>query len=104
MDETRPLPYDPSYHQVQSFLDAASDDAEWLLTAPGEYQTAAVETTLYDGSKHQKSVLMEIPVRTNHTSDYKTIRLFMSAEDAVSIAKCLIETAMWMEMAERTGN
>lgn len=103
-DSIRPLPFDPSFEMVQGFLDAATDDTEWLMTSPGDYQSCAVETMLKDGSQFQQMIMFEIPVRINHTKDRKTIRLFIHPEDAEGMADTLSHTAKWLMASRRMGN
>lgn len=98
--EFRPIPGDTSREQVGAFIDASAA-REWILTASGEYTTAAVEAFTKDGANHQRLVLLEWPGRWNHTDDPVTVRLAISPEDALGLVEVLFHTARWMIAAEQ---
>lgn len=90
----RPLPDDPSAPMVQSMIDARSD--EWLLSAPGDYSTCAVETMRADGTDHQVLVAVEWPVRVNHSDEIRTVRLLIAPSDALGLARRIAHTVQWL--------
>lgn len=90
----RPLPEDPSGETIAAMFDARSQD--WILAAPGDYQTGAAEAFRADGSNLQRVVLLEWPGRRNHTDEGVTVRLMMAPEDALGLADVLAHTARWM--------
>ena len=90
----RPIEGDPGAPQVAAMFDARSQD--WIVTAAGDYHTAAVETMRVDGSGYQRVVVLEWPGRRNHSDELVTVRLMISPEDAAGLAKVLAHTAAWM--------
>lgn len=94
-DNFRPIPGDPGGVDVVAMFDARSDD--WILTAPGDYQTAAVEAMRSDGSDHQPCIILEWPGRRNHTDEHVTVRLMMSPGDALGLAEVLAHSASWLK-------
>lgn len=100
-DELRPLPFDPSREEVQSFVDMAVETGEWWLLNAGEYSSAAVETMKEDGSNFQRAVLVSFPVKRNKTHEEKQLYLLMHPDDAEGFAERLAETARWMKIARR---
>lgn len=99
--DLRPIPGDASAANVASMLDVR--DAEWLLTAPGDYETGAVETMKDDGTNWQRLVALEWPTRVNNSDELRTVRLLISPEDAIGLAEVLAHTAVWLEAAARLG-
>lgn len=100
-DSIRPVPSDPTGDQVLAMLDLRSQD--WLLSAPGDYQTGAVEAMRNDGTDYQRLVALEWPARPNHGTETTTVRLLISPEDALGLAEMLAHTARWLMAAERLG-
>ena len=95
----RPLPDDPDGPVVAAMFDAGAD---WLLTAQGDYQTAAAEAMRADGTDLQVVVILEWPTRRNHSDELVMVRLMMSPEDAWGLAGTLETTAEWL-MKQRGG-
>lgn len=79
-------------------LDLGSD--EWLLAAEGGYHTAAIETFKNDGSGYQRVIALEWPARVNHSDERRTVRLMVSADDALGLANVLTHTANWLRSIE----
>lgn len=96
-DRLRPVPTDPSAAEVGRFFDLRSE--AWLLTVPGDYQTAAVETWRADGANWQRLIALEWPARLNHDRTRTTVRLLISPEDAEGLAGVLRQTAAWLRAA-----
>lgn len=92
----QPIPGDPSAVQVAAMFDAGGD---WLVTAPGDYQTAAVQAMQRDGSHLQNVVILEWPTRRNHSDEHVMVRLIISPDDALGLAQVLAHTARWMKSA-----
>lgn len=90
----RPVPQDPDAPMIAEMFDLR--DEEWYCSAPGEYQTAAVETMKRDGSSWQRSVALEWPARINNSDETKIIRLLVSPEDAIGLADALATSAAWL--------
>lgn len=101
-DETtewlRPIDEDPSGETVARMF--ALGDAEWLLSAGGDYQTAGVEVFNRDGGNYNKLVALEWPSRVNRSDELRTVRLLIAPEDAVGLALVLISTARWLVAAD----
>lgn len=93
-DDLRPVPGDPSAAVVESMFDMR--DAEWLMTAGGDYRAAAAEVMLADGSNFDRAVILEWPARVNHSTEMRTVRLVMAAEDAIGLADVLAHAGGWL--------
>lgn len=94
----RPIEGDPASDQIMRMFDLGND--EWLLAAPGDYQTAAVETFKRDGSGYQRVIALEWPGRVNHSDEVRIVRLMVSADDALGLADVLTHTAKWLRSIE----
>lgn len=90
----KPVPDDPDAPTVETMFDAKSPD--WILTATGDYETAAAQAMSDDGSNMQNVVILQWPGRRNHTTEFLTVRLMMSPEDAVGLGEVLLHTGLWM--------
>lgn len=97
----RPLPDDPDRGVVARMFDARS--ADWVLTAPGDYQAAAAETMREDGTGWQQVVVLEWPGRRNHTTGQVRVRMMMDPEDALGLADVLAHSARWLLARGSTG-
>lgn len=97
----RPIPGDPSAAEITAMFDATSED--WLLTAPGDFVVAAVQTFLKDGSGFQEMVAVEWPVRRNHSQEDQVLRLMISPEDALGFAQTLVQSASWLIARDAMG-
>ncbi|MGH9249213.1 MAG: hypothetical protein ACRD0W_06840 [Acidimicrobiales bacterium] len=89
-----PIPGDPDAPTVSAMFDATSD--EWILTASGDYHSAAVQAMKHDGTDLQTCVILEWPGRVNHSTEHRTVRLMMSPDDAIGLADVLAHTARWL--------
>jgi hypothetical protein len=90
----RPIPGDPGAVHVEAMFDARAE--RWILASAGDYQSAAVQAIRADGTMLQNCVALEWPGRINHTDECVTVRLLMSPEDAVELAKVLQHSGLWM--------
>lgn len=91
----RPIPGDPSGPMVSEVFNARAKD--WILGAPGEHHTAAVEAyQLLVPAKPQHLVIVQWPGRRNHTKDLVTVRMMMGGEDAVSLGESLLHSGRWI--------
>lgn len=91
----KPVPGDPSATEIGEMFDARSPD--WILTAEGEYQTAAAQAMKEDGTDLQNVLILEWPGRRNHTTELVTVRLMMSPDDAIGLGETLLFTGRWMK-------
>jgi hypothetical protein len=94
----RPIEGDPSAPMVEAMFDARSGD--WILTAEGDYQSAAVEVLKADGSAVRKAVILEWPGRRNHSDELVTVRLMMAPDDAIGLADILVQSGRWLKAME----
>jgi hypothetical protein len=94
----RPIPGDPAEAQVVAAFDLR--DEAWLLSAPGDYEAAAVEVFKQDGSNYQRLVAVQWPARLNNGTERVTVRLLIAPEDAEGLAGVLQHTARWLKAAE----
>ena len=92
----RPIPEDPSAAIAQGMIDV---DQSWLLSAPGEYDSFAVEAMTSDGGSYQRTIALRWPARINKTGEAVTLRLLIAPEDALGLADVLIHTATWLAAA-----
>ena len=93
MSDPRPIPLDPSRDIVESMIEA---DQSWLLSAPGDYESFAVETMTRDGGSYQRGIAIRWPARINKTDEQVTLRLIIAPEDAVGLAEVLTHRARWL--------
>lgn len=100
MGELRPLPGDSSRLEAVGMIQTGDD---WVLLAPGEFMTAAVESMKNDGTGWQRLVALTLPGRYNHTDTMVTVRLLMRPEDALGIVQAVAHTAMWLQADELLG-
>lgn len=95
MSGPRPIPGDPGAIDVWAIVNV--DPGEWLLATAGHYAASAVETMANDGSGWQRCVAVIVPARRNHSTETETVRLMISAEDAVGLAAVMAHAALWLE-------
>jgi hypothetical protein len=91
----RPLPQDPDGDVIEAMVDLNGE--EWLMTAAGDYQTAAVEGFKNDGSGFTRLVVVEWPGRLNKSDEERTVRLAMAPEDALGLAQVLTHSARFLQ-------
>lgn len=94
----RAIPNDPAARVVGAMFDARSGD--WVVTAQGDYQAAAVETMRADGSGYQRVIALEWPGRRNHSDELVTVRLMVHPDDALGLAEVLAHAARWLLSTE----
>lgn len=97
MADPRPIPIDPSREQVMEMIEV---DQSWLMATDGEYSTFAVEMLRNDGSNWQRAIALRWPARINKTDEQVELRLVVSPEDAMGLAKVLLHTATWLASLE----
>lgn len=102
MENIRPLDNDPDREQIRDAFDMNSD--EWWLTNEGEYQSGAAEMMKFDGSNFQRVVILEWPARLNKSKETKVLRLAMSPEDALNLAKAMAYSALWLMENEQEAD
>lgn len=101
-EPVRPLPFDPSRDNVQSFL--TDLDGDWLYTSAGDYQTAAVEGFKRDGTNYQRLIALSWPVRHHGETEDTLLQLLIDPVDVVGLLANLSHTVAWLTAAERMGN
>lgn len=93
-EQFKPLDGDNDASTIVEMFDVRADN--WILTASGDYRTAAGETFQEDGSMPQKVVILEWPGRYNHSTETVTVRLMMGPGDALGLADNLAQSAQWL--------
>lgn len=91
--QVRPIAADPSAEIVEGMLEV---DESWLLSAPGDYDTFAVESMTRDGGNWQRTIALRWPARINKTDERVLLRLLIAPEDALGLAELLTHTANWL--------
>ncbi len=90
-----PIPNDPESGLIAQNM-ADIRDAKWNLTTAGDYGTFALSAFKNDGSNYQEVVAVQCSTRINGTDELETVRLLISPEDAVGLAKVLMHTGVWL--------
>lgn len=91
--DPRPIPGDPSAPVIESLIDV---DQSWLMSAPGDYDTFAVEAMNRAGGNYQRLIALRWPARINKTDEAVTLRLLIDPADALGLADVLTHTATWL--------
>lgn len=94
MDDLRPVPNDPGAAHVQSMVDLHGQG--WVVTAEGDYETAAVEGFKRDGTGYQPLVAVTWAGRVMHSDERVQVKLLVHPDDAEGLARVLSHTVRWL--------